>query len=82
MGLRGGSVSFRNISVDPPRVDLARLDHLPRENQYLIGQTDPRVKGHGAGGDPEIGAEMAQRDRHEIDRALGTARSSTSTRSS
>ncbi len=60
------------ISVNSARVDLARLDHLPRENQYLIGQTDPRVKGHGAGGDPEIGAEIAERDRHEIDRALDT----------
>jgi len=58
------------ISVNSARVDLARLEHLPRENQFLIGQTDPRVKGHGAGGDPELGAEIAEMDRHEIDRAL------------
>ena len=60
------------ISVNSARVDLARLENLPRENQYLIGQTDSRVKGHGAGGDPELGAEITERDRHEIDRALDT----------
>ncbi|WP_336325355.1 tubulin/FtsZ family protein [Halovenus sp. HT40] len=58
------------ISVNSARVDLARLEHLPRENQILIGQTDDRVKGHGAGADPDLGAEITERDRHEIDRAL------------
>lgn len=58
------------ITVNSARVDLARLEHLPRDNQFLIGQTDSRVKGHGAGGDPDIGAEITERDRHEIDRAL------------
>jgi len=60
------------ISVNSARVDLARLENLPRENQFLIGQTDARVKGHGAGGDPELGAEITEMDRHEIDRALDT----------
>lgn len=58
------------ISVNSARVDLARLENLPRENQFLIGQTDERVKGHGAGGDPEIGAEITEMDSYEIDRAL------------
>lgn len=58
------------ISVNSARVDLARLEHLPRDNQFLIGQTDARVKGHGAGGDPELGAEITEMDRHEINRAL------------
>lgn len=58
------------ISVNSARVDLARLEHLPRENQFLIGQTDDRVKGHGAGANPDLGAEITEMDRHEIDRAL------------
>lgn len=60
------------LAVNSARVDLARLDHLPREYQFLIGQTDPRVKGHGVGGDPDLGAEITEQDRHEIDRALDT----------
>ncbi|MEA5387525.1 tubulin/FtsZ family protein [Haloarculaceae archaeon H-GB2-1] len=35
-----------------------------------MGQTDERVKGHGAGADPEIGAEIARQDVHELERAL------------
>lgn len=58
------------ISVNSARVDLARLEHIPKKNQFLIGQTDTQVKGHGAGGDPELGAKIAEQDSHEIDRAL------------
>ncbi len=58
------------IAVNSARVDLARLEHLPEENRFLIGQTDDRVKGHGVGSDPDLGAEITRQDRHEIDRAL------------
>lgn len=60
------------LSINTARVDLARLERLPREKQFLIGQTDTRVKGHGVGGDPDLGAEITERDSHEIDRALDT----------
>lgn len=58
------------IAVNSARVDLARLENLPEEHQFLIGQTDQRVKGHGVGSDPDLGAEITRQDRYEIDRAL------------
>lgn len=58
------------VAVNSARVDLARLEYLPDDNQFLIGQTDPRVKGHGVGSDPDLGAEVVQQDQYEIERAL------------
>ena len=58
------------VAVNSARVDLARLEHLPDENRFLIGQTNPQVKGHGVGGDPDLGAEITQTDQYEIERAL------------
>jgi len=58
------------VAVNSARVDLARLEHLPEENRFLIGQTDPRVKGHGVGADPDLGAEITRQDQYEIERAL------------
>jgi cell division GTPase FtsZ len=58
------------LAVNSAQVDLARLDRIPEPNRLLIGQTDERVKGHGVGGDPDLGAEITEQDRHELDRAL------------
>lgn len=60
------------IAVNSARVDLARLDMLPDDHRFLIGQTDGRVKGHGVGSDPDLGKEIVQQDRYEIERALDT----------
>ncbi len=58
------------LAVNSARSDLARLDRISDDKQILIGQTDERVKGHGVGSDPELGAEVTRRDRHELERAL------------
>lgn len=58
------------IAVNSARVDLERLEHLPEEHRFLIGQTHERVKGHGVGSDPDLGAEITRNDAYEIDRAL------------
>lgn len=58
------------IAINSARVDLERLEQLPRENRFLIGQTDERVKGHGVGSDPDLGARITREDQYEIDRAL------------
>jgi cell division GTPase FtsZ len=64
------SVVESAVAINTARVDLARLDQLPRENRFLVGQTHEQVKGHGAGGDPDLGASVIRSDRAEIDRAL------------
>ncbi|MFC7138644.1 tubulin/FtsZ family protein [Halosimplex aquaticum] len=58
------------LAVNSAEIDLAKLDHVPRDNRILIGQTDQRVKGRGAGADPEVGADIARRDHQEIERAM------------
>ena len=66
----GRNLTRSVIAINSAQVDLERLEHIPRENRFLIGQTDERVKGHGVGGDPDLGAEITRKDRYEIDRAL------------
>jgi len=66
----GRSLCRFALTVNSAEIDLAKLNYVPRENRVLIGQTDQRVKGRGAGADPEVGAEVARRDHHEIERAL------------
>ena len=66
-----GRSLFRYVlAINAARSDLAKLDRIAEDDQILIGQTDERVKGHGVGSDPELGAEVTRRDRHEVERAL------------
>lgn len=58
------------LAINSARADLARIERIPERNRVLIGQTDERVKGHGVGSDPELGAEVARSDRQELKRAL------------
>ena len=66
----GRSLTSAALAVNSARVDLERVEYVPEENRVLIGQTDHRSKGHGAGGDPDLGAEITEQDAHEIERAL------------
>lgn len=52
------------IAVNTAKADLLGLDHIPLEHRILIGQS--RVKGHGAGADNELGAQIAQEDIDEV----------------
>lgn len=58
------------MAINTARTDLAKLDTIPEEDRILIGQTDGKVKGHGVGADPDLGADVTKRDLHEIDSAL------------
>ena len=58
------------LAVNSAEIDLAKLDRVPPEQRLLIGQTDERVKGRGVGANPDLGAEITDRDSGEIERAL------------
>lgn len=52
------------MAVNTAEADLLGLRRIPAERKILIGQS--RVKGHGAGADNELGAEIAREDLQEV----------------
>ncbi|MGB9964787.1 tubulin/FtsZ family protein [Halobacterium sp. CBA1126] len=56
------------VAVNTAKADLMGLEHVPKENRVLIGQS--RVKGHGVGADNELGAEIAEEDIDEVQGAI------------
>lgn len=58
------------LVINTARTDLAKPDHIPDERRVLIGDTHQKAKGHGVGGDVDVGAEVAQNDIDEIRRAF------------
>jgi len=56
--------------VNSARIDLHKLEYVPQRHQILVGQTDERSKGHGAGADPDLGAELTRQDLAEVQRVL------------
>ena len=58
------------LIINSARTDLAKPDHVPDDRRILIGDTHQKAKGHGVGGDVDVGAEVAQNDIDEIRRAF------------
>lgn len=58
------------LAINSAKTDLQRPDLIPEDRRVLIGQTDDRVKGHGVGADPDLGAEVARKDLYELNRAV------------
>ncbi len=58
------------LVINTARTDLSKPDHIPEDRRVLIGDTHQKAKGHGVGGDVEVGAEVAQNDIDEIRRAF------------
>jgi cell division GTPase FtsZ len=56
--------------INTARTDLSKPDHIPEDKRILIGDTHQKAKGHGVGGDVEVGAEVAKNDIDEIRRAF------------
>lgn len=66
----GRSLTQSVLAINTATVDLERLQEIPEPNRLLFGQTDERSKGHGVGGDPDLGAEVIRNDLYELDRTL------------
>ncbi|MDQ2054783.1 tubulin/FtsZ family protein [Halobellus sp. H-GB7] len=56
------------VAVNTAKADLMGLEHIPKDQRVLIGQS--RVKGHGVGADNELGAEVAEEDIDEVQGAI------------
>ena len=56
------------LVINTARTDLAKPDHVPADRRILVGDTHQKAKGHGVGGDGEVGAEVARNDIDEIRR--------------
>ena len=66
----GRDVNWHPLIINTARVDLARPHNVPADRRVLIGDTNQLSKGHGAGGDVDVGAEIATQDLDEIRRAF------------
>lgn len=66
----GRSLCHFTTVVNSAKIDLQKLSHVPENRRVLIGQTDERSKGHGAGADPDLGADLTREDLPEIQRVL------------
>jgi cell division GTPase FtsZ len=64
----GSKMTAGAVAVNTARTDLDGLEHVPEEHRVLIGQSE--VKGHGVGGDNDLGAQVAEADVTEVRRAL------------
>lgn len=58
------------LAINTARTDLAKPDYVPQERRLLVGDTHQKAKGHGVGGDVEVGAEVMKQDIDEIRRAF------------
>jgi len=66
----GRNLCRHSMAINTARTDLAKPDHVPDDRRFLIGETHQEAKGHGVGGDVEVGADVARRDIEEIRRAF------------
>jgi cell division GTPase FtsZ len=58
------------MAINTARTDLAKPDYIPSDRRVLIGDTHQEAKGHGVGGDVEVGADVAKTDIEEVRRAF------------
>ena len=57
--LTGRNLCRHVMVINTARTDLAKPDHVEDDRRVLIGDTHQKAKGHGVGGDVDVGAEVA-----------------------
>lgn len=58
------------LVINTARTDLAKPEYVSEDRRVLIGDTHQKARGHGVGGDAEVGAEVAKTDIDEIRRVF------------
>ncbi|MFC7325853.1 tubulin/FtsZ family protein [Halorubrum rutilum] len=66
----GRNLCRHALVINTARTDLAKPQNIPEDRRVLIGDTHHKARGHGVGGDAEIGAEVARTDIDEIRRVF------------
>jgi len=66
----GRNLCRHALVINTARTDLAKPQNIPEDRRVLIGDTHHKARGHGVGGDAEIGAEVAKTDIDEIRRVF------------
>jgi cell division GTPase FtsZ len=58
------------IAIDTKETDYRSKVRIPEDRRLFIGDVHRGVDGQGTDGDPDLGAEVAREDRHEVIRAF------------
>ncbi len=66
----GRNLCRHALIINTARTDLAKPENIPEDRRVLMGDTHRKARGHGVGGDAEIGAEVAKTDIDEIRRVF------------
>ncbi|MFC7187606.1 tubulin/FtsZ family protein [Halorubrum yunnanense] len=66
----GRNLCRHALVINTARTDLAKPRNIDGDRRVLIGDTHRKARGHGVGGDAEIGAEVAKTDIDEIRRVF------------
>lgn len=66
----GRNLCRHALVINTARTDLAKPQHIDEDRRVLIGDTHRKARGHGVGGDAEVGAEVAKTDIDEIRRVF------------
>jgi cell division GTPase FtsZ len=63
-----GEMTGVALAINSARTDLEGLEYVPADCRILVGQSE--VRGHGVGGDNDLGARVMENDLVEVQRMI------------